>query len=242
MPSRDIHLRVGASCRPKSARDHDKHELTESIEEYVEGIWRLQRELGTVGTGELARYMNVAPASVTTMLKRLSELRLVEHVRYEGVRITEKGEALAVDLLRKHRVIERLLVDFVGLPWHGVHNLACKLEHYISLDVAERIQRRLGNPTTCPHGNPIDATLDDGSRRLSETQTEDPLVVVKITDEREEFLTYVQSVGLVPGSRVAILQKTPFGDVLSLRVEGQPLPVAVGKEVAASIYVRVGDA
>ena len=67
-------------------------------------------------------------------------------------------------------------------------------------------------------------------------------MVVKITDEREEFLTYVQSVGLVPGSRVAILQKTPFGDVLSLRVEGQPLPVAVGKEVAASIYVRVGDA
>mgnify|MGYP000418673952 CR=1 FL=1 len=74
MPSRDIHLRVGASCRPKSARDHDKHELTESIEEYVEGIWRLQRELGTVGTGELARYMNVAPASVTTMLKRLRVL------------------------------------------------------------------------------------------------------------------------------------------------------------------------
>src|SRR5438067_4870841 len=189
MPLREIHLRVPTACRPAGARarDCDKTALTESIEEYVEGIWRLQQEVQTVGTGEVAQYMTVAPASATTMLKRLAALGLVEHEPYQGVRCTEKGEALAVELLRKHRLLERLLVDFLGLPWDGVHDLACKLEHYISMDVADRIESALGNPTTCPHGNPVDATLDDGSARLSEAESDAPLTVAKITDEREEI-------------------------------------------------------
>ena len=122
MAVKEFNIRVPATCRPKGARDHDKSQLTESIEEYVEGIWRLQREVHTVGTGEIAQYMNVAPASVTTMLKKMSEMGLVEHTPYQGVRCTEKGEALAVDLLRKHRLLERLLVDFLGLPWDDVRS------------------------------------------------------------------------------------------------------------------------
>src|SRR5262245_38815875 len=150
MPVKDIQLRVPATCRPKGAKDHEKSPITESIEAYVEGIWRLEREVPTVGTGEIAQYMNVEPASVTTMLKRLAALGLVEHEPYKGVRCTEKGEALAVELLYKHRLLERLLVDFLELPWDGVHDLACKLEHYISMDVADRIERAMGYPQTCP--------------------------------------------------------------------------------------------
>jgi DtxR family Mn-dependent transcriptional regulator len=241
MAIRDFQIRVPATCRPKGAKDHDKTQLSESIEEYVEGIWRLEREVQTVGTGEIAQYMNVAPASVTTMLKRLTERGLVEHTPYQSVRCTPKGDALAVNLLRKHRLVERLLVDFLGLPWDGVHDLACKLEHYISMDVADKIEGALGNPTTCPHGNPIDATFEDGSRRLSESETSVPLLIAKITDEREEFLTYLFSIGLVPGVKIEIADRTPFGDVLTLNVDGRDRPVAVGKEVSTAVYVHCGE-
>jgi DtxR family Mn-dependent transcriptional regulator len=241
MPVKDIQLRVPATCRPKGARDRDKNELTESIEEYVEGIWRLQQEVQTVGTGDIALYMNVAPASVTTMLKRLVELGLVEHLPYQGVRCTEKGEAVAVNLLRKHRLIERMLVDFLELPWDDVHDLACKLEHYISMNVADSIARALGDPKTCPHGNPVDALFDDGSRRLVEADNDTPLRVVKVTDERPEFLSYLSQIPLKPGVRIRIVERTPFGDVITLRVEGRDTPVAVGKEVSTSVWIRTDE-
>ncbi|HEV2472206.1 MAG TPA: metal-dependent transcriptional regulator, partial [Chthonomonadales bacterium] len=138
MPTREhrqVRIRVPATCRP-AAREQEKQALTESIEEYTEGVYRLQEELPVVSTGDIARYMNVAPASVTTMLKKLVELGLAEHTPYQGVRLTPKGEELSICLLRKHRLLERLLADFLELPWHDVHDLACKLEHYISEDVA----------------------------------------------------------------------------------------------------------
>jgi DtxR family transcriptional regulator, Mn-dependent transcriptional regulator len=238
MPVRDIQIRVPATCRPKGAKDCEKSELTESIEEYVEGIWRLEREVQTVGTGEVAQYMNVSPASATTMLKRLAALGLVEHLPYQGVKCTEKGEVLAINLLRKHRLLERLLVDFLELPWDGVHDLACKLEHYISMDVADRISRALGDPTTCPHGNPVDATFDDHSFRLADAETSAPLVVAKVTDEREEFLTYLHEIGLLPGTNISIDERTPFGDVLALNVEGRDKQIAVGKEVSTAVFVH----
>src|SRR5512134_627522 len=104
--AREVLLRVPASCRPKGSKDHEKSELTESIEEYTEGIYRLQEELEEVSTGDIAKYMNVKPASVTAMLKNLTDLGLAEHTPYKGVQLTEKGEALSVALLRKHRLLE----------------------------------------------------------------------------------------------------------------------------------------
>lgn len=237
MAVKEIHLRVPTTCRPRGTKECDKSALTESIEEYVEGIWRLEREVQTVGTGEVAQYMSVSAPSATTMLKRLAALGLVEHLPYQGVRCTEKGEALAVDLLRKHRLLERLLVDFLGLPWDGVHDLACKLEHYISMDVANRIEQVMNYPTTCPHGNPIDATVEDDSIRLEEAMTGEKLTVVKVTDEREEFLTYIHEIGLLPGVEIEITERTPFGDVLTIEVTGRDKAYAVGKEVSSSIHV-----
>jgi DtxR family Mn-dependent transcriptional regulator len=239
MPTREVKevmLRVPASCRP-SAHNREKHELTESIEEYTEGIYRLQEELEVVSTNDIARYMCVAAPSVTTMLKKLTDLGLVDHTPYKGVHLTEKGEALSIALLRKHRLVERMLVDFLELPWDDVHELACKLEHYISEDVADRIAKALNYPKTCPHGNPVDATENDGSRRLAGGAVGDNLTVAKITDERLEFLSYVMEIGLLPGTRVQVKARTPFGDVMTLRVEGLDEPVAIGCEVANSIWV-----
>ena len=234
---REVQLRVPASCRPKQASDREKHEITESIEEYTEGIYRLQEEMEVVSTGDVAKYMSVAPASATTMLKKLAEFGLVEHTPYQGVRLTPKGEDLSIKLLRKHRLVERLLVDFLELPWDDVHDLACKLEHYLSEDVADRIAKALNYPRTCPHGNPVDATEKDGSKRLAECEVGQELTVAKITDERLEFLTYVMEIGLMPQTPILLKARTPFGDVMTLEVTGQPAPVAIGRDVANSIWV-----
>lgn len=234
---RDVQLRVPATCRPKAARDREKHELTESIEEYTEGIYRLQEEMEVVSTGDIAKYMCVSPASVTTMLKRLSEINLVEHTPYQGVRLTTKGENLSISLLRKHRLLERMLVDFLELPWEDVHDLACKLEHYISEDVTDRIAKALNYPTTCPHGNPVDATEKDTARRLAECAVGERVSVKRISDERLEFLTYVLEIGLIPQTHLTVKARTPFGDVMTLRVEGRDDAVAIGRDVANSIFV-----
>lgn len=233
---REIMLRVPASCRP-ATRDRERQEEKETTEEYTEGIYRLQEELEVVGTGDIAKYMNVAPASVTTMLKKLAEAGLVEHTPYKGVRLTERGEALSVSLLRKHRLVERMLVDFLELPWEDVHELACKLEHFLSEEVTDRIAHALNYPTTCPHGNPIDATAQDGSIRLADRSPGTVVRVAKVTDERIEFLTYIMDIGLVPGRICTVLGRTPFGDVMTLDVEGRTDPIAIGREVANSIWV-----
>jgi len=235
--TREVLLRVPASCRPRQSKDREKKELTESIEEYTEGIWRLQEELEVVTSGDVAKYMSVSPASATTMLKRMAELNLVEHTPYQGVRLTERGETVSISLLRKHRLVERLLVDFLELPWDDVHELACKLEHYLSEDVADRIAKAMNYPRTCPHGNPVDATEKDDAKRISECEIGNMLTVARVTDERVEFLSYVVDIGLVPGTRLHIKSKTPFGDVISLKVEGRDESVAIGRDVAASIWV-----
>jgi DtxR family Mn-dependent transcriptional regulator len=240
MPTKDMRevtLRVPASCRP-AARDRASQEQMETIEEYTEGIYRLQEEMEVVSTGDIAKYMSVAPASVTMMLKKLVECGHVEHTPYQGVRLTPKGERVSISLLRKHRLVECMLVDFLELPWEDVHELACKLEHYLSEAVTDRIAHAMNYPATCPHGNPIDATRADGSRRLSSCAVGDDLAVVKITDERLEFLSYVREIGLMPHTRIRVASRTPFGDVMTLEVDGQPQAVAVGREVTDSIWVR----
>ena len=236
MLGKDFTLRVPTSCRPDSVFI-EKNEITESIEEYCEGIFRLQEEAEVVSTGDLARYMCVKPASVTMMIKRLIELELVEHMPYQGVLLTDKGVQLSISLLRKHRLIERLLVDYLDLPWDDVHELACKLEHYVGDKVTDKIAKALNYPETCPHGNPIDATKKDSARRLSDTEAGESLRVVRISDERQDFLIYVKNLGLMPGVEVEIIDRTPFGDVLTVRIMETGHQVAVGKEVGANVWL-----
>ncbi|MDE2127417.1 MAG: metal-dependent transcriptional regulator [Armatimonadetes bacterium] len=237
--NRELMLRVPPSCRPRHG-EAERRELSEAIEEYTEGIYRLQEELAVVSNGDVARYMNVAPASVSPMLKKLAELGLAEHTRYHGVRLTARGETLSLQLLRKHRLLECLLVDFLELPWDDVHELACKLEHYISEDVADRIARALQYPEACPHGNPIDATAVDGSKRLADLPEHAAFRVTKVTDERQEFLAYLMEIGLIPGATGTVSRRAPFGDVITLQLDAGGATAALGRELAASIWALEG--
>ncbi|CAN5564772.1 manganese-binding transcriptional regulator MntR [soil metagenome] len=231
--SRELTLRVPASCRPSP--ESQKHRaFSESVEEYVEGIFRLQKEVDRVSTGEIATYMMVSAGSTTSMVKRLHEMGLVEHEPYQGIRLTEFGEKVAKQLTRSHRILERFLVDDLGLPWDDVHELACKLEHYLSEDVIDRIDAKMEHPTTCPHGNPVDPDAPDPSTRLMNSPP-GRLKVFRISDERVEFLRHLDSMGLRPGAEFEATGSTSIDSLIHLDVNGQSH--TVGKEVARHLWV-----
>lgn len=234
MPNKEITLRVPASCRPGDEHKTQR-EFSESMEEYLEGIFRLQKEVDRVSTGEIATYMCVSAGSVTTMIKKLAELGLVLHAPYQGIRLTEIGEKVAKQLTRAHRILERFLVDTLELPWNDVHELACKLEHYISEDIINQIDRKLGHPQTCPHGNPTNPDEDDGSIRLDQAIIGSKLKVQKITDERIEFLMYLEDLGLLPGVELDAVGSSPIDSLIHLNVGGKT--VTVGKDAGRHLWV-----
>ncbi|MCW5946721.1 MAG: metal-dependent transcriptional regulator [Fimbriimonadales bacterium] len=229
-------LRVPASCRPG---DHHKTKrgTTEIVEEYVEGIFRLQEAIGQVTTGELADYMQVSAGSATSMVKKLHQMGLAKYEPYKSVSLTKKGERLAKQLSRTHRILKKFLVDSVGLPWNDVHELACKLEHYIDSDVIEIMYAKLGRPERCPHGTPINLDAPDNSFRLAEAEVGVPHRIVKITNERHEFLKFLEDLSMLPGSKIKILELSPIDSLMRIEVAGKPF--TVGPEVGRHVWVEL---
>ncbi len=233
MASRPISLRVPASCRPGDEHKTQRA-FSESVEEYVEGILRLQKEVDRVSTGEVATYMMVSAGSATAMIKKLAELGLVEHAKYQGIRLTPFGEKVAKQLTRAHRILEVFLVDHLELPWNDVHELACKLEHYISDDIIDTINNKIGKPKFCPHGNPVNADDPDPSFRLQDAK-KGRLRVYRISDERVEFLRHLEEIGLKPGVEFDATGSTQIDSLIHLEVGGKPW--TVGHEVARHVWV-----
>jgi DtxR family Mn-dependent transcriptional regulator len=238
LPFADLRLRVPNSCRIRLIKDPERAEMpSEIVQEYLEGIYRLETENEKVSTGHVAAYMCVSAASATAMLKRMAEAGLAEHTPYHGITLTPRGVELALKLVRAHRLAERLLTDIVGIPWwEDIHEIACRLEHVISGRVADRMAEALGNPLTCPHGNPIDARVNDGSVRLTTIAAGTDVELVKIGDEQTDFLQYLASLGLCPGARFTVEARAPFNGPLTLRI-GAAAEV-IGVEAAHHLWVH----
>jgi DtxR family transcriptional regulator, Mn-dependent transcriptional regulator len=135
--------------------------LSESIQDYLKSVHKLQAADGRVTIGALAKDQSVSPASASAMVKKLAALDLLEHEPYRGARLTESGERVAVEVIRHHRLIELYLAETLGLHVDDVHDEADRLEHVISEELEARIDRALGYPTHDPHGDPIpDADLN----------------------------------------------------------------------------------
>jgi DtxR family Mn-dependent transcriptional regulator len=214
---------------------HDQP-VSANIEEYLEWIYRLSKEQDEVTTTDLARSLKVSPASVTGMLKRLGERGLIHHEKYQGITLTQQGRDIALVTIRRHGLLERLLTDVLGIPWHLVDEEAGRLEHHITPEVEERLKEFLGHPTTCPHGQPIDWVEPERSVRLAQLERGDATQVVRIGDETPEFLQYVAHVGLRPGARVDVVERAPFNGPLIVRVQGEER--ALGDEVCSRIWVE----
>ena len=129
--------------------------LTVAVEDYAKAIYTLEERDGAVSTNDLAALLDVKPGSVSGMLRKLDSLGLVEHERYRGVRLTEKGRRVALEVIRHHRLLELFLVENLGMTEDEVHAEAEVLEHALSEELEELIARKLGDPTVDPHGDPI---------------------------------------------------------------------------------------
>lgn len=205
--------------------------LSEAVEDYLKAVYQLREELGHVGEGglvttnALAARLGVAPGSVTGMVKKLAELRLVTHTPYRGVDLTETGERLALEIVRHHRLLELYLTQVVGFSWDEVHDQADALEHAISEEFEDRIDHLLGCPTLDPHGDPI--PTKDGRLIRNELM---PLVtivpdlsrtfiIVRVMTQDSELLRYLDRCSLVPGARVRVAGREPFGGPLHVLID-----------------------
>jgi DtxR family Mn-dependent transcriptional regulator len=214
-------------------------QLSESTEEYLEAIYKLSHE-SRATVGRLAAALGVSPPSVSQMVARLRESGLVERDGSGNVVLTRDGLATAARLVRRHRLSERFLADYLDLPWDQVHDEACKFEHVISPEVEERLAAQLGNPRTCPHGQVIpdeDGTVREiPVRPLTELTAGESATISCIADERPDLLRYLASLGLLPDTIVCVEGQAPFGGPLLVRVgETQ---YALGREVGEVIFVE----
>lgn len=185
------------------------------MEDYLKAIFHLGRSGDNVSTQALADRMDVSPASVTKMLKRLAEVRLVKYEKYQGVLLTESGRRVAVEILRHHRLLELFLTRALGYSWDEVHDEAELLEHFISEKLEARIAELLGHPSFDPHGAPI-PTLDgeipqSDHNRLSEQELYVPHEVSRVSDSDPEALKELAALCIVPGSTVTLLGRPPEG-------------------------------
>lgn len=211
----------------------------ESTEEYLEAVYRLEREGPGVTTSALASELGVAPASVSGMLKKLATDGYVDHRARGEAKLTRKGLEVAVRVLRRHRLAECLLTDILGMPWEDVHAEACRLEHAISARVEERLIAVLGDPQACPHGHPIPpADLSDPIRLgvpLAQIDVGAHARVNGVTEEVPEMLVYLGTIGMRPGAAIVITAKAPLGGPVTVNIEG--MPHAISLELARMVTV-----
>jgi DtxR family transcriptional regulator, Mn-dependent transcriptional regulator len=215
-------------------------ELTDAIQDYVKEIYKLEASGRRATTSALAERLGVSPPSVTSMLKKLAVLGLAEHERYHGAHLTPKGERVALEVIRHHRLLEQYLVKTLGLPIDAVHVEADRLEHALSEELEAHIDRTLGFPTRDPHGDPIpgpDLKLERADLTpLSALEPGAKATVERVPDGNGELLRYLSELKLVPGSRLQIRELAPFDGPVTVRVAGADH--AISRELAGQIAVR----
>ncbi|MHB0976950.1 MAG: metal-dependent transcriptional regulator [Candidatus Aquicultorales bacterium] len=207
-------------------------------EEYLETLYKLEQKESPVKQARIADALKLHPTTVGEMSKRLASKGLIVRGS-DGVSLTKVGQKIAVELVRRHRLSERFLVDVLGLPWDRAHDEACKLEHALSEDVTVSLERFLDNPASCPHGHPIPDR--DGKiprlqeRELSSLCAGEAGVILRVDEANGEMLAYLASLGLIPEVEIAVEEVAPFGGPLLIKVGAAKY--ALGKEVAAKITV-----
>ena len=196
--------------------------LTRSVEDYLKAIYQLSPEGRPASTSDIANLLALSAPSVTGMVKRLSEHGLLEHIPYKGVQLTEEGRRAALRMVRRHRLIEAYLVEFLGYSWDTVHEEAERLEHAVSDTMIERMAGALGNPTVDPHGDPI-PTADGEVQELacialSDVPIGETVEISRVQESQPERLRYIASLGLRPGVHVTVMNRQPIDDLVTIKV------------------------
>jgi DtxR family Mn-dependent transcriptional regulator len=214
--------------------------MTRSVEDYLKAIYRLSPEGRPASTSEIANLLALSPPSVTGMVKRLSEHGLLEHVPYRGVLLTDEGRRAALKMVRRHRLIEAYLVEFLGYSWDTVHEEAERLEHAVSDTMVERMAAALGHPTVDPHGDPIptaDGSIHElASIPLSEVPLGRTVEIHRVDESQPERLRYLASLGLRPGVQVTVVDRQPIDDLVTIEVGAERH--VIGRELGHALRCR----
>jgi DtxR family transcriptional regulator, Mn-dependent transcriptional regulator len=217
---------------------------TSTVEDYLKSLYTEQQRLGgeLVAMGALAAAMNVAPGTATAMVKTLAEAGLVDYEPRGGVKLSGKGEKLALHVLRRHRLVELFLVEALGLDWSEVDEEAEELEHAISDKVLARIDEKLGHPQFDPHGDPIPSPKGKIPQRratasLAECELGRPMRVARVVDQNPQFLQFVDRHSLRPGTEVVVRSRDDVADAVAVHPRNQPA-LTLGTAAAAKILVE----
>ncbi|MGA3198682.1 MAG: metal-dependent transcriptional regulator [Halobacteriota archaeon] len=214
-----------------------QYELSPSEEEYLEAIYTKQEGSARVATtGDLAACLGVRDASVTEMLKKLSEKELVNYTPYHGATLTEAGLKIATKVKRKHRLLERFLVDICGIDKHESHKQACEIEHVISDKAIDNLSTQLGHPATCPGGSAIPEGDSEDETQVSKLSDvgKGAYTIRFLTSPEPETISRLCSLGLIPGLTVRVLRTIAKGPLI---IETKDTQIALGRDVAESLIV-----
>jgi DtxR family Mn-dependent transcriptional regulator len=223
--------------------DPPAQSVSQTVEDYIKVIYKLQQTAERVSTNDIARAMGTSAAAATKMCKYLAERNLASREAYYGVRLTPVGEKIALETIRHHRLIELYLVQALGYGWDEVDAEAERLEHHISEEFEERIDRLLGRPQVDPHGDPIPSR--DGvvaptqGRPLDQAQPGEKLVVLRVSDSSPEALRHLAQLGVDLGARIEVLVVPTSGTPLTATINGATRELDSG--LAARVFVE-GDA
>ena len=213
--------------------------LTGPVEDYLKAIYEIGRGSVSVATNDIAQRLDLTPASVSGMVKRLGDQGLVKYERYKGVTLTETGRRAALRTLRRHRVIEAYLSGALDYPWDRVHDEAERLEHAASDELVDRMAAAIGEPVVDPHGAPIpsrEGFMDETEYfSLAELGAGYGARVVRVSDDDPEMLRYLGELEIVPGAEVVVISKAPYDGPIALRVSGELL--SIGPALAAQVLV-----
>jgi DtxR family Mn-dependent transcriptional regulator len=220
--------------------------LTRSTEDYLKAIYMLQEHGGPAQTSAIAERLDIAPPSVSGMVKRLSDSGLIEHAPYRGVQLTRAGRRAALRMVRRHRILETYLTSKLGYDWDSVHEEAERLEHAVSDELIERMAMALGNPGYDPHGAPI--PTKDGIIEtieyvaLAEVPTGSVAELREVSDEDPEMLRFLATLGLRPGTTFDVVGRQPFRGPVTIRLPGRPpREEVIGHELAQALRCIVHD-
>ena len=222
-----------------------------SVDDYLETIYFLAFPIGEyrpVGTSagsstlasRVAEMLGVSRASAGEMLKRLEADGLIERGKHKEALLTKKGRARAERVVRKHRIIERLLTDFMGYTAAEAHVHADELGDTFTDDMVDRIADKLGNPERCPHGWPVDPAVEQRENStlvpLADLREGARATIVRLAEHDGELLHWFYDEGLVPGQRIEVREAEPAAGQFTLRLDGRER--SVGEKAAAGLFVR----
>ncbi|SOX53162.1 metal-dependent transcriptional regulator, partial [Mycobacterium ahvazicum] len=225
--------------------DEEAGGLTAVGQDYLKVIWNAQEwSVEKVSTKMLADRIGVSASTASESIRKLAEQGLVDHAKYGAVTLTEAGRRAALEVVRRHRLLETFLVNELGYGWDEVHDEAEVLEHAVSNRLVDRIDAKLGFPRRDPHGDPIPAS--DGQvptrpvRQLWACGEDETITVARISDKDPEMLRYFDSVGINLDSQVRVVTRREFAGMISVAIEaadGAEITVDLGSPAARAIWV-----